>query len=221
MRMQFVIRRFSLVEITLALAILGIGIASIMVLFPVGINANTSAVADNNVADIAEYLLGYVQKQVDQDFYNGKSMSDTDSLIGSLPSSCNQTNIESFDAIPGLTNLKKASTATDVFRYEQASEVNGETVVDFSAEARMWGGDVGVTYRDWTVAGAPYKAGTISKTDNYERLVYLETSWPGDVPYKVGSNYPREKRTFLLDVFNPAFSLNPVVGSSPSCNGVF
>ena len=212
-----------MVEVTLALAILGIGIASIMVLFPVGINANNSAVADNNVADIAEYLLGYVQKQVNMEFYAGKAMSDADSLIGSLPSSCNQTNIESFEAISGLANLKKAKvpSVTDVFRYEQNSEVNGETVVDFSAEARLWGGDVSVAYRNWTVAGAPYKTGTISKTDNYERLVYLEASWPGDVPYKVGSNYPREKRTFVFDVFNPAFSLNPAVGSSPSCNGVF
>lgn len=50
-----------MVEIALALAVLAIGMSSILVLFPVGINANKSAIADNNLADIGEYLMGYLR----------------------------------------------------------------------------------------------------------------------------------------------------------------
>jgi type II secretory pathway pseudopilin PulG len=50
-----------MVEIALALAVLAIGMSSILVLFPVGVNANKSAIADNNLADIGEYLMGYLR----------------------------------------------------------------------------------------------------------------------------------------------------------------
>ena len=44
---------FNMVEIALAMAIIAIGLSGILVLFPVGINASKSAIADNNLADIA------------------------------------------------------------------------------------------------------------------------------------------------------------------------
>ena len=47
---------FNMVEIALAMAIIAIGLSGILVLFPVGINASKSAIADNNLADIAEYI---------------------------------------------------------------------------------------------------------------------------------------------------------------------
>lgn len=226
MRKKIIIQRFNMIEITLALAILGIGIASIMVLFPVGINANTAAIADNNIADVAEYLLGYVQMQVNDDLNNGKTMIDASTLLGSLKteSGRNTDTISSFSDIGGLTNLKKASSDNTIFRYEQTSVVNGETVIDFNAEARLWDSDVTIDYRNWSAAGAPYVPDAkIQKGDNYERWVYLETSWPADAPYKVTEDgntvYPREKRIFIMDFFNPAYALTPEVGST--YNGVF
>ena len=47
---------FNMVEVALAMAIIAIGLSGILVLFPVGINASKSAIADNNLADIAEYI---------------------------------------------------------------------------------------------------------------------------------------------------------------------
>lgn len=55
---------FNLIEVALAMAILAIGIASILVLFPVGVNANKSAIANNNLADIAEYMMGYLRGKI-------------------------------------------------------------------------------------------------------------------------------------------------------------
>ena len=61
MKKRLVKHCFNMVEIALALAVLAIGLSSILVLFPVGINANKSAIADNNLADIGEYLMGYLR----------------------------------------------------------------------------------------------------------------------------------------------------------------
>ena len=76
-----------------------------------------------------------------------------------------------------------------------------------------------IEYRDWAQAGSPYTRGTLAVSDNYERLVYLELSWPADVPYKKGSDYLRERRLFVLDIFNPTFQLTPAINST--YNGVF
>ena len=190
MKKRYVKHGFNMVEVALALAVIGIGITSIMVLFPVGINANKAAIADNNTADVAEYLLGYVQMRINDDFRKLLNMSS------------------------GLL-----SPSGDVFRYEQKSFVNDEEVVDFSAEARLWAEDVKIEYRDWAQAGSPYTRGTLAVSDNYERLVYLELSWPADVPYKKGSDYLRERRLFVLDIFNPTFQLTPAINST--YNGVF
>ena len=59
---------FNMVEIALAMAIIAIGLSGILVLFPVGINASKSAIADNNLADIAEYIMGYLQARCNEEW---------------------------------------------------------------------------------------------------------------------------------------------------------
>ena len=64
MKKRFIRHGFNMVEVTLALAIIAIGISSILVLFPVGANANKAAIANNNLADIAEYMMSYIRAGV-------------------------------------------------------------------------------------------------------------------------------------------------------------
>lgn len=59
---------FNMVEIALAMAIIAIGLSGILVLFPVGINASKNAIADNNLADIAEYIMGYLQARCNEEW---------------------------------------------------------------------------------------------------------------------------------------------------------
>ena len=60
---------FNMVEIALAMAIIAIGLSSILVLFPVGVNANKSAIADNNLADIAEYVMSHLRAGCSSEWY--------------------------------------------------------------------------------------------------------------------------------------------------------
>ena len=73
-----------MIEVALAMAIIAIGISSILVLFPVGINASKSAIADNNLADIAEYIFGYYKTAKLHDFYSNSSTTTMSTLHGAL-----------------------------------------------------------------------------------------------------------------------------------------
>lgn len=55
---------FNMVEIMLAVIVIALGIAGTFVLFPVGLNANKDATAENSIADIAEYIAAFVQAKV-------------------------------------------------------------------------------------------------------------------------------------------------------------
>ena len=48
---------FNMVEIALATAVIAIGISSILVLFPIGINATRAAIEENCYSDAVETLL--------------------------------------------------------------------------------------------------------------------------------------------------------------------
>ena len=60
---RLVVFRFNMVEVALALIILAIGLSSVMVLFPVGLRASRSSITDNNLADVAERVVSYIQAE--------------------------------------------------------------------------------------------------------------------------------------------------------------
>lgn len=76
---------FNMVEIALAMAIIAIGLSGILVLFPVGINASKSAIADNNLADIAEYIMGYLQARCNEEWIkNANNPPEPITLLNSI-----------------------------------------------------------------------------------------------------------------------------------------
>ena len=56
--MRILRRRFNMVEIALALAVLSLGISAILTMMPVGVSSGKQAIAENNTADAAGYVLG-------------------------------------------------------------------------------------------------------------------------------------------------------------------
>lgn len=55
------IQFFNMIEILLALAVIAIGMTSVLGLFPVGLNASRNAVAENCSADIADQMVTYLR----------------------------------------------------------------------------------------------------------------------------------------------------------------
>ncbi len=139
-----------MIEVALALAIMAIGISSILVLFPVGINANKSAIANNNLADVAEYMISYLRAFAIKD-WNEYAKADSSTITNEKPEK------EIYDTDPasaawkdfgykqdGTTTRLQQSTINDwVFRYQQISQINDKNgdvvdIVDFSAIIKIW-----------------------------------------------------------------------------------
>lgn len=55
------IQFFNMIEVLLALAVIAVGMTSILGLFPVGINASRDAVAENSSADVADQMITYLR----------------------------------------------------------------------------------------------------------------------------------------------------------------
>lgn len=63
MKKRFIRYNFNMVEIMLAVIVIALGIAGTFALFPVGVNANKDATAENSIADIAEYVTAFVRAE--------------------------------------------------------------------------------------------------------------------------------------------------------------
>ncbi|WP_277200827.1 hypothetical protein [Victivallis vadensis] len=200
---------FNMIEVALAMAIIAIGISSILVLFPVGINASKSAIADNNLADIAEYIFGYYKTAKLHDFYSNSSTTTMSTLHGALgtePSNSDMNGVTWNTNRITDTNLRiptNNSLQNRVFLYEQFTTLPGSPpreVVDFAAVAKIWSAPIPLSWRPWTTPppNNTVTSGTVQASDNYALRLYLELSWPADQRYAL-----REKRIFVLDLYNP------------------
>ncbi len=214
---------FNLVEITLAVAVIAIGMGSILVLFPVGVNSHKEAIANNNLSEISEYILSALESKVMEDWarttFTGydpdtpgsinSSQSGGSDFITNLPANKPaDTVIEPTGFTPGdKVGLAESENKNDanlhakffttnkpgVFFYEQATVVDGERVPDFSAVIRLWKEPVKI----WLP--------TEQNINDYRYAVSLnlEISWPAEAPYE-----NREKRSYKLDLYNTFY--NPV-----------
>lgn len=208
-----------MVEIALALAVLAIGISSILVLFPVGINANRSAIADNNLADISEYLMGYLRAgcaaewaEIAADKNSSPSGSDyffTDKIATSYsavgtagdsgidPESSDYGPSSSRKVTDNLYQVLTSGNTNSVFLYKQTT---GD-LVDFAAVVKVWreNPDFRIRKVDDTIGDIP-SPGTLRP---YATVLCIEISWPAQAPYA-----QREKRLFRQEIFNEAYRYN-------------
>lgn len=176
-RIQF----FNIVEVALALAIVGIGIAGIMSLFPVALNASRDSVGDNNAPDVAEQFLSFLE---------AKCVASTDWTSGTVNNIPNWNAVRpaepsSWTDITG-TNIKENTSNLNYYKVEQKTG----TIIDFSAIVRVWKDTIkNFSIEGQTVASVPQK---------YAIAIYAEISWPAEKPYA-----NREKRIYYLGIFNP------------------
>lgn len=135
-----------MVEIALAMAIIAIGLSSILVLFPVGINANKAAIADNNLTDVAEYMISYMRagcaaewRKIAEDpttanyFFSNGMKNNLDDLTKAIedeetkgyPDDSTNENFTKywtpFGSSTGGTRLYRHKTSNGVFLFRQVS----------------------------------------------------------------------------------------------------
>ena len=225
MKKRFIRHNFNMVEIMLAVIVIALGITGTFVLFPVGVNANKSAVADNSIADIAEYVTGFARGEVlagsqadggTKEFGSGR-VEGLFNQDGATPAESK----DYYQAIevddPGSSwsgsnsVILKHSSARGVYLVRQLSGPEDNRFVDFAAVARLYldNGDAngtGLTGEYFPNANAEM-INTASSDDNSELKKFfipavLELSWPATVP--IGE---REKRYFRFEIFNDGYRL--------------
>lgn len=168
---------FNLIEVTMAIAVVGIGIAGIMALFPPAIEANKAANNQNYLGIVAESFLGYLENQILNDF----------SKVQALP--VPQAGKNSIETAPTLWTGNKTSLADQGFPGLYTTTDNRVFAVE-SAD-----GSVNALIALWQ-SGANAVDGFTASDTGLVRRVYVEVSYPAGLPYA-----GREKKLYIYDVF--------------------
>ena len=229
MKKRFVRHNFNMVEIMLAVIVIALGIAGTFVLFPVGVNANKDATAENSIADIALYTeavirsrvlensnnrTGFLQSQVSQHFASPPSPTETEPAIVEAADIYDESTwIAAIRSSGGPKTLRRRNGVPGVYLYRQLSGNPSSPVVDFSAIVRVYldGGNTlnsnNSLDNEYFFRGRtnPERYSTMSSNVNIFKFllpVVMEISWPATVPYE-----EREKRYFRFEIFNTLYDV--------------
>lgn len=195
---------FNLIELTLAIAVVGIGIASIMALFVPAIDSTKNSIADNYAGDIVNSFTSYLEALArkgtnwntffvspgalvyDPDDQNklpdpeSSSLGENEKKILN-PAEWDENNTDMQTGIPGLYKL---GSSTDYYLYGvKAGNM-------FSGHIRVWAEEI----TDFYVPGSSSTGNVgLSKAAR----VYIELSWPATV-----KDENRNRRLYVTELYN-------------------
>ena len=173
---------FNLIELTLAIAVVGIGIASVMALFIPAMNASKASVADNYLPDVADTLMTFVKMNPGaEQIQSGKPNATT----------LNKLNTAEYATLENITDV---TDRYNLYKTKADSKIMGVKIgrdgADFTGHILMWYTD---DVKDLYDAGIPTEDSNKMKTNH--RRYYIEVSWPLLVPYA-----QREKRLYVTEL---------------------
>ena len=194
---NFVLKSFTLVEITMAIGIIGIGMTGVMALLPIGFNATRDAMADNYSSNMADQFLHIIASQAKQNWATwivGSTKIKEFMPIFDPPDTPDKGNALFGDGSGGMIT----PTTVDAFGLYETSisgvyyaEARSGSIKDFSAHIKVWKSPVRTSIFEgsWTVWPAEY---------DQAAALNLEISWPVEKPYNL-----REKRYYYMEIFKP------------------
>jgi len=190
--MKITVRYFNMVELALAMAVLAIGISSILVLFPVGINASTNARANDQVPMVADMVLETIKSTV-------YKLTDWSAWTAGIPTSMPTIVDEGNGASEYKVDSSPVQDGWSLYGTNRAG-IYAYKNDDFNAYIRFW--------RDSTNYYQEFKIGSVGLADTDQAalnkvaaVIYVEISWPADVPYPARVE-AGNVRTYRLELFN-------------------
>ena len=173
---------FNLIEVTMAIAIVGIGIAGVMALFPPAIEANKVADNENYLGGVSETLMAFLEASIFSNFSASLAESNP-ATSGTTKDGCKISDWAGKDlgsaGFPELYQL----TANQLYGVKSADE-------SVTALISIWKGS---TVENLPTTGS-HKAVSLA---NVSRRVYVEVSWPAQLPYA-----NRQKKVYVFDCFS-------------------
>ena len=225
----FVVKRFfNLIEVTLAIAVVGIGMVSIMSLFPVGINAIRQSVAENYASDAGDLLMTYLMRNCnDTSIYSGTKDFWDYYIYDDKGTPTNYADDAQGIFNEGAAFWGNAWNSSDpanntTVRTAEATLTSAMTDIDVTQKAALYQSSAPATYpglfkitqgsalvSDFTGIARIWKSqvtGIYIYEQNLDILypyayrLYIEISWPAQKPYS-----KRDKKTFCVEIFRQKF----------------
>ncbi len=164
---------FNLIEITMAIAVVGIGLAGILVLFPPAIEANRVANNENYIGGIVETVQSFTENHVRQDW---TKINDFPTSGTTLPNK-ETTFPPTWTAVTGFPGLYTVDAPNGIYGVKSDDNT-------ICMHLRIWRGE------------PPVVANTNLATSSNSAKLYIELSWPVIVPHA-----NREKRFYVFDLY--------------------
>lgn len=224
---------FNMIEILLAVAIIAVGLSSVMGLFTAGIRTGQETVSETNLPDACETILARIRADlIQKGTANGFS-----SLASVAPDvSADDWKIEKDECKFPASLFAEDNTDSEVIKKDDTAGVNGfylyrqltkkgsKYVPGFTALVRVRkataGGSIvlsnpsGPSGAPWTPTIKDADGATLSSetkvTDKCRVRVEVRISYPADVPPA-----QRESQTFTLEVFNEKYDRSGFEGAAP------
>jgi len=220
------IYHFNMIEVVLAMAIIAFGMSSILGLFPVGLNALKSSMADNYCSDSIDQMVGYLKNQAEYSSTtytalitnSTTGLRDAAGLTAILGANrANAVNGSTLDGFrdtfladyrtsnfTGTSTFKRVFTDMNIF---QVQTYNNMPYLYFIAQGQMTSKSIDfsamlLVWKSPVIYNMKDSAGGISQcTDTtYAKFsgINFELSWPLEKPYA-----QREKRYYYVEVKVP------------------
>ncbi|MBQ9337068.1 MAG: hypothetical protein IJS14_07230 [Lentisphaeria bacterium] len=180
MKKSHFFRWFNLIEVTMAVAVVGIGIAGVIALFPPAIEANKNADFQNFTGTVVNNVAAYLNYQLKRNwdgFTARLSTSKSESLT-------QQTNTEEWTEIPNFNGLFYATADQKTFGIRTQDK-------SIAAHVQMWKDDA-------NLSKGHYDQTEVSLSSDNRTRIIVELSWPIHVAYA-----DREKQEFIYEFNKP------------------
>jgi hypothetical protein len=188
-----------MIEVTLAIAIVALGLTGILSLFPVGFQSIRDAVGDNYVNDSSQLFLSYIKlmAKMDNTYPTAQIQNNIDTqwntIIGNIPATKPDA------PNPSVDTVNPSHTSWDVTTVPNLYSITGTPGLyriysganDFKAAVRVW--------KTRIVSPVLNSAGEWAYNSPYDTEacgLNIEFSWPLEKPYA-----QRTKRFFYYEIF--------------------
>ena len=179
---------FNLIEITLAIAVVGIGVAAVMALLVPALNASKDSLADTYTADVVNTFVTYVRGQLSCKW--GSSGEFNIGFTGT-PAEISDT-ANDWD----LTGSSPLIPNTGIYSSKVTSIFRIKVDPDFTAHMRVWYEALSNNASNPSQFNKNGNAISPTTTDGLVRF-YFELSWPATIPYAA-----RKKTLYVTEFYN-------------------
>ena len=179
---------FNLIEITLAIAVVGIGVAAVMALLVPALNASKDSLADTYTADVVNTFVTYVRGQLSCKWgSSGKFNIGFTGTPAEISDTANDWDLTGSSPLIPNTGIY-SSKVTSIFRIKVDP--------DFTAHMRVWYEALSNNASNPSQFNKNGNAISPTTTDGLVRF-YFELSWPATIPYAA-----RKKSLYVTEFYN-------------------